>query len=238
MRKIMMILLALSLACIVAVGSTMSYLTYTEADVNIMTVGNVKITQLEQKRENGVLVDFANEIKLVPVTSIATTPFPIGETSCELLDPAKNAVDKIVTVKNEGTEAVYVRTLIAFEMLNNGDGTWSNPLVDGNLKMNAKDVDETGVTFEKNGTQYALYVCTYGDPLVKDQTTAPSLLQVYLASEETGEFYKGVGDKYDILTVSQAVQSAGFDTADAALNAAFGEINAGNATTWFGGVSA
>lgn len=238
MRKIMMILLALSLACIVAVGSTMSYLTYTDADVNIMTVGNVKITQLEQKRNGDTLVDFTDHMNLVPITDDNVSPFEINGQNYQLLNPAKNAVDKIVTVKNEGTEAVFVRTLIAFEMLNNGDGTWSNPLVDGNLKMNAINVTPTGVVFENSGTQYALYVCTYSAPLGSNQTTAPSLLQVYLASEETGEFYKGVGDKYDILTVSQAVQSAGFDTADAALNAAFGAINAVNATTWFGGGSA
>lgn len=239
MKKTMMILLALSLACIVAVGSTMSYLTYTDADVNTMVVGNVKISQLEQKRENGALVDFVDDVKLLPVTDVTANSFEINGKEYQLLNTEYNAVDKIVTVKNEGTEDAYVRTLIAFEMLKGEDDTWKNPLTDGNLKMNAPNVTETGVTFEKNGTWYALYVCTYSAPLTSGQTTAPSLLQVYLSSKEKGEFYEGVGEKYDILTLSQAVQAAGFTAgAEAALNEAFGAIDAANAATWFGGIGA
>ena len=234
MKKTMMILAALSLACILAVGSTMSYLTYTDYDVNTMVVGNVKIDQLEQKRNGDAFVD---EVKLLPVTSTATEEVAINGTNYQLLSTAKNAVDKIVTVQNTGSEDAYVRTLFAFEMLNNGDGTWSNPFA-GNLKMVANGDYMTDVTFEKNGTQYIVGVCTYADALVKDEVSAPSLLQIYLDSAEEGAFYKGAGASYEILVLSQAVQAAGFGSASEALDAAFGAVDAANAATWFAGVNA
>ena len=48
-RKLVLILsLALSLA--LATGGTLAYLSDTDADVNVMTVGNVYIKQLEYER--------------------------------------------------------------------------------------------------------------------------------------------------------------------------------------------
>lgn len=234
MKKTMMILLALSLTCIVAVGSTMSYLTYTDADVNTMTVGNVKITQMEQKRENGTLVDFVNNVRLLPVTSTAEETVEINGANYHLLNTQNNAVDKIVTVKNEGTEDAFVRTLIAFELM--GDGT--NPLApEQHLRMVANNLVATDVVFAKGETQYIVYVCYM--ELEAGATSAPSLLQVYLTAKEEGDFYNGVGASYEILALSQAVQATGFTNgAEAALNEAFGEIDEANAATWFGGIGA
>lgn len=232
MKKTMMILLALSLACIVAVGSTMSYLTYTDYDVNTMVVGDVKISQLEQKRENGALVDFVDDVKLLPVTDVTANSFEINGKEYQLLNTEYNAVDKIVTVKNEGTEDAYVRTLIAFELMADG----SNPL-EHHLRMVANNVAATGVTFTKGETQYVVYACYM--ELAAGTTSAPSLLQVYLTPEENGDFFNGVGASYEILALSQAVQAAGFTAgAEAALNEAFGAIDAANAATWFGGIGA
>lgn len=238
MKKAMMFLLALSLICILAVGSTMSYLTYTDADVNTMVVGNVKITQLEQKRQDGALVDFVDDVKLLPITNNATADVEINGTNYALLNTANNAVDKIVTVKNEGTEAAYVRTLIAFEMLDNGDGTWTSPFA-ANLNKVDNGITMTDVTFVKDGVHYIVGTYVYDAELAAGATSAPSLLQVYLAAEEKGEFFIGVGASYEIHILSQAVQAAGFTGgAAAALNDAFGDVTAANAATWFGGVTA
>ena len=237
MKKTMMILLALSLACILAVGSTMSYLTYTDADVNTMVVGNVKITQLEQKRQDGALVDFVDDVRLLPITNNATANVEINGTNYALLNTANNAVDKIVTVKNEGTEAAYVRTLIAFEMINNG-GAWTSPF-DASLKKVDNGITMTDITFVKGGVHYIVGTYVYDAELAAGATSAPSLLQVYLAAEEKGEFFAGVGASYEIHVLSQAVQAAGFTSgAAAALNDAFGEVTTVNAATWFGGTSA
>jgi len=45
------------------------------------------------------------------------------------------------------------------------------------------------------------------------------------------------GETYDILVLSQAVQTEGFTNAVEALNAGFGEANETNVAAWFGGIS-
>ena len=43
-------LLVIAMTAAIAVGGTMAYLTDTDEDVNVMTLGNVKIDQLEYER--------------------------------------------------------------------------------------------------------------------------------------------------------------------------------------------
>lgn len=91
---------------------------------------------------------------------------------------------------------------------------------------------------------YVVGVYTYFEALQKKDdkdsngnaldVSAPSLLQFYLADHVGNEFYKAVGeDGYQILVLSQAVQTQGFDGAEQALTEAFGEFNATNAVAWF-----
>ena len=47
MKKALTWLLIVALTAAVAVGGTMAYLTDTDEDTNVMTLGNVKIDQLE-----------------------------------------------------------------------------------------------------------------------------------------------------------------------------------------------
>ena len=61
MKKLIAWLLVLALTAAVSIGATLAYLTDTDEDVNVMTVGNVKIDQLEQKRNGDAFVD---EVKL------------------------------------------------------------------------------------------------------------------------------------------------------------------------------
>ena len=58
MKKVITLVLALILTVSAAVGGTVAYLTAEDSDVNVMTVGNVKIEQLEYERvvENGAWV--------------------------------------------------------------------------------------------------------------------------------------------------------------------------------------
>jgi len=67
-------------------------------------------------------------------------------------------------------------------------------------------------------------------------TTHASLLQVYLSAKATNvdaETVVGADGKYNILAVSQAVQTEGFTSAKEALDKAFGVTNTANATEWF-----
>ena len=50
LKKIVSWALVIAMTAAIAVGGTMAYLTDTDEDVNVMTLGNVKIDQLEYER--------------------------------------------------------------------------------------------------------------------------------------------------------------------------------------------
>ena len=50
MKKVIAWLLVLALTAAVSIGATLAYLTDTDEDVNVMTLGKVKIDQLEYER--------------------------------------------------------------------------------------------------------------------------------------------------------------------------------------------
>lgn len=93
-RKIVTICLAAVLVIIAVAGASLAYLTDTDEKTNTFTVGDVNITLIEQRKVKGE--DGLKEY---------------GEGSYTL-KPGKsndgNAVSKIVTVKNNGTEDAYV----------------------------------------------------------------------------------------------------------------------------------
>lgn len=100
-------ILTLALAAIVAVtaiaGASFAYLTDTDKATNTFTMGNVKIEQYEKDRNGD---DFVNGQKLLPIVGDnidALTGYHTGT----------NYIDKIVTVKNTGSESAYIRTHIA-----------------------------------------------------------------------------------------------------------------------------
>lgn len=50
MKRAIAFLLVVALTAAIAIGGTMAYLTDTDMDTNVMTLGNVKIDQLEYER--------------------------------------------------------------------------------------------------------------------------------------------------------------------------------------------
>ena len=50
MKKVIAWLVVLALTAAVSIGATLAYLTDTDEDVNVMTLGKVKIDQLEYER--------------------------------------------------------------------------------------------------------------------------------------------------------------------------------------------
>ena len=230
MKKILVFILAVAVLCSIAVGTTLTYFTDTDFDANTMTVGKVEIEQYEKDR-TGAAID-NDGLKLYPVTSGLVDG---------LIPVANNGVDKVVTVKNTGSENAYVRTIFAFEMMKkvtnvNGEDvvTWESPIND-EVVLVQSGITMTDVTFTKDGVQYVIGVCTYGE-LAVGATTAPSLKQIYLHKDVGNEFSTAVGGVYDILVLSQAVQTQGFGDAETALNTAFCALTAENAQTiasWF-----
>ena len=76
MKKILAWMLVVALTAAIAVGGTLAYLTDTDEDVNVMTLGNVKIDQLEYERvdvetkdENAVVQEFHDNKPMYPAVT-------------------------------------------------------------------------------------------------------------------------------------------------------------------------
>ena len=264
-KSTLIMILSLVLAVAIGVGSTMAYLQDTDEDVNVMTLGNVDIEQIELERdENGELQQFTQGKPLYPAVydGYAWDPenvkWPdVSETADSKVfddETMSNVIDKFVFVKNTGKSDAYVRTIMAFEL-----GSYDiekvlasdTPLI--HLNANDKNTSETGkghwdfkwldeiVTID--GNNYALVEAVYlhkssvqGTPeegiLPAGATSYPSLLQLFLDKSAKNEDIEAIdGNKngtYDILVVSQAVQTMGFADAQTALDEAFGPITADN----------
>ena len=89
-KKITALCLCVALLAVAVVGASLAYFTDTDKATNTFTVGNVKIDLIEQQKGENGLENFVNKKTLVPGTS------------------DKNAVSKIVTVKNTGENDAWV----------------------------------------------------------------------------------------------------------------------------------
>ena len=239
LKNILLSGLSLVLVAALAIGGTVAYLQDDDSDVNVMTLGNVKIEQNEYERvvengaykvENGsyVLKDFSQAKPLLPSALVTngtgwgwdTTLVDMSQVgskgTVQVFKAGSNAQDKIVTVKNTGKSDAYVRTWIALE----------DPFTENRLGINvgssAYYTQTPWTTVEIDGVKYSESCFTYKEALKPGEVSTPSLFQVYLNSKATNEDMELLGDTYEILAFSQAVQTAGFDSADAALNTAFG----------------
>ena len=128
LKKVLLMCTAYVLVAALAIGGTLAYLTSTDEDVNVMTMGNVKIEQIEQQRVDDKdnqtkLEKFKNDKPLYPAvfagSSISWAPedewVVAGEQAWKVVEDNTNVVDKFGTVKNTGKSDAFVRTLIAYE---------------------------------------------------------------------------------------------------------------------------
>lgn len=248
-KKIVTLCLLVALAATAVVGGTLAYFSDSDADVNVMSLGNVKIVQNETDRDGNAYVDGQ---KLFPAVYAegglqkdGTITDTDGKSELKIWkDSLENEIDKFVSVTNGGTEDAYVRTILAFETVRSyeeGSDTVYTDLHDHFFLINGdytylKNGNEF-VYVTIDGTEYALAVKTYADPLAPGETTAASLRQFALTWEAGNEVYDFFGPSYDILALSQAVQVEGFNVegrgAEFALNAAFGEVTPENVADWF-----
>ncbi len=263
--------LSFVLVATVAIGGTVAYLTSTDDDVNVMTLGNVKIEQHEYQRADGIahdagdlgagngvkegaLVPFVQGKKLYPAvpannastdyTAEATDLFFWGDyvysgTAGNGLwndNKLSNVMDKMVFVENTGKSDAYFRTIIAFEC---PEGMEYSEGSDKEFMMNTNG--STVYSWENigyttiDGVRYLVMVATYQNALKPGNQSHPSLLQVVMTHNATNEDMELLGDTYEILVVSQAVQPEGFANAETALDTAFGEITTTN-HPWTNGV--
>ena len=157
-------------------------------------------------------------------------------------------VTKEVTVKNVGESPCYVRTLVAFETIESNTFDYTPVWEDGKTKEERPPVAE----FTKDDVKYEVYEYVYDEPLGVGETTPASLIEVKLSKKCTNEDMEKLGGTYEVLVLSQAAQTEGYDTAlkatycttaDAsnkskakvALDTAFGEVTEENCSDWFAG---
>jgi len=245
-KKILSLCLVLCLAATAIIGGTLAYFTDTDSAKNVMTTGNIDIVQNEKDRAGK---DFEDNQMLYPYTGTVGENGQATEYGKDkinnkypLFDTDKNAIDKIVTVTNNSTIPVYARTIFAFEMVNGNlpctDYIVTNSVADiyGNGIKYLRNAEGNVVTFTlgegENAVQYVVCEYYHGE-LAANETSVPSLTQIYLNANVDNEFHTYVGATYDILALSQATQVEGFTDCKVALDTAFGKVAEADLVEWF-----
>jgi len=238
MKKKVLTTLSIVLILGLAAMGILAYLQSEDSDVNVMTLGNVQIEQIEQERaEDGSLQEFnGNDPKdtgkpafpAVGPIEWADEGVDVNGTEYKVFtDELKNVVDKIITVKNTGKSDAYVRTIVAIEA----------PKYDPedliHINWNGTDtVISNPVKTTIDGVEYVAFAFTYKNAVEAGKASAPSLMQVFLDSATTNDDCAAFGETWEIVALSQAVQTEGFEDAQTALDTAFGIVDEVNAKTW------
>ncbi len=144
MKKFATMAISVGLIGAMVAGGSLAYLSDTDSDVNVMTLGSVEIEQQEWKRAEGIahINAGAKDGDLVPFEDLKTiypavpknglaTDYSAEQTDLFYWgdyvtaegagnglwndDKLSNVMDKIVMVKNTGKSDAYYRTLIAVE---------------------------------------------------------------------------------------------------------------------------
>ncbi|MBE5814272.1 MAG: hypothetical protein E7320_03560 [Clostridiales bacterium] len=253
-KRTLLLVSCLVIALVTTLSGTLAYLADSDADVNVMTLGKVEITQNEQEwnADETKLQPFSQEKPLLPVVGDPAWENTEEDDGAYRRLTMNNVVDKYVTVTNTGKSDAYVRTLIALEM---GSVDYARLAQILHLSVNAEKGAEfnfpgawiwpTDEVFTIDGKQYNVMEAVHVDPLAPGETTIPSLLQVYLKSIATNEDVANLDGNgngmYDILVLSQAIQAEGFAATDdltaaqVALNEGFGPVDQEHVQEWFTG---
>lgn len=192
-RRILAIAMSLVIVAILAIGATMAYFTADDKADNVFTVGNVQIDLIEKQRgEDGKLEDFVQEKDLSPIVGSAQ-----GEKDKWGMPTAKNYVDKMVTVKNTGSNDAYIRAYFAipsalddgYETFNAGRNTLHFNF--GNKVVNGVVSSTEGVEWKwTHGSKWNYFETTMGG--IKYNVYYADYYKVVEANEETEQFVQGV----------------------------------------------
>lgn len=228
-RKILSLCAAIVLVAVACIGATMAYFTDTEQAVNIMTMDNVEIRQVELQRSEqpDVLVRFEQnqpiypafpaagaDAAYIPSAELAWGDYvSVNDSAVSTLwdeDALVGALDKFVFVENIGAGPCYFRTWVGFECPA-GMTVGTSAKADIVCNLNSGYIwDELGCV-TVNGTQYYVMVGTYKQILPGGKIADPSLLQVALNHSVNSEQIAAIGATYDILTFTQACQVTTFE---------------------------
>lgn len=195
-KKLTLVVTCIVLVAAMVIGGTLAYFTDTDAKTNTFTVGNVNIKLIEEERDGkGGKQDFTQEKKLYPIVGSAQ-----GEKDELGMPTAKNYVDKMVTIKNTGSEDAYIRVYFAipsalddgYETFNAGLNVlhfnFGNKVVNGVVSStegaewiwthgNKWNYFETTLD---DGIKYNVYYADYYQAVAADATTEQAIQGVYL----------------------------------------------------------
>lgn len=258
-KKLLAMCLVVALAAIAVIGGTLAYFTDTDTETNTFTAGGVKIDLIEQQVGENGLEPFEQDQVLMPIVGSAQ-----GEKDQYGQPVAENYIDKIATIENKGKSDAYVRAYFAIPSAlddgydtfnaglnvlhfnfgnNNGVSTFGN-------EWNWKNESGTWKYYETeiDGVKYNVYYADYTKILAAGATTEQFISGVYLDSRVDmvdGNYVDTRDPQADISilagdvkcpVMAVAVQAAGFDNADAAVEAAFGAnfdpFEGTNVTNW------
>ena len=193
-KKIVALALVFVMLAVAVTSATLAYLTDNDSAVNTFTVGHVKIELIEQQRGENGLEPFEQSKKLLPIVGSAQ-----GEKDEYGMPVASNYVDKMVTVKNTGTEDAFIRVYFAipsalddgYETFNAGKNVLHFNF--GNKEVNGKWTTTEGTDwiwthegkwnyFETtiDGVAYNVYFADYNTKVAAGETTSQALSGVYL----------------------------------------------------------
>lgn len=194
-RRILAIAMSLCIVAILAIGASLAYFTDNDSATNTFTVGNVKIKLIEEERDGkGGKQSFTQDKKLYPIVGSAQ-----AGTDDLGMPTAKNYVDKMVTVKNTGSEKAYIRAYFAipsalddgYETFNAGMNVlhfnFGNKVVNGastttyDVEWNWKhDGKWNYFETEIDGIKYNVYYADYYQAVDAGATTEQFVQGVYL----------------------------------------------------------
>lgn len=194
-KKITALCLCVTMLAIAIVGASLAYFTDTKDATNTFTVGNVKIELIEQQRGENGLEAFEQNKHLYPIVGSAQ-----GAKDEYGMPTAKNYVDKMVTIKNKGSEAAYIRAYFAIpSALDDGYETFNAGLNVlhfnfGNKVVNGAISSTEGVewiwthgskwnyfeTTLSDGIKYNVYYADYYQAVDAGATTEQLVQGVYL----------------------------------------------------------
>lgn len=196
-KKVVTLCLVLALAAIAIAGGTIAYFNDTDKADNVFTAGGVKVQLIEQQRDGqGGLEPFEQNQALLPIVGSAQ-----GDKDALGQPVAKNYIDKMVTVKNNGASPAWVRAYFAIpsalddgfeESFNasmnvlhfnfgnaNGVSTYNNQWLWGSVaKPNHGGWNYFETTID--GVAYNVYFADYYQKLAAGATTEQFVSGVYL----------------------------------------------------------
>lgn len=209
-KKILAIVLCVAMLAIAIVGGTMAYFTDTKSATNTMAVGKVEITQHEVVSEDPIM--------------------PLADTIGHELN------NKVVTIENTGSVDCYFRTLFAFE--DGADHAASDWMHMGTDLDEVKDFKYPGLNITVDGIEYEVLYAIYPSALEAGKTSEKVLHSVWAdAVKHDNAWRESVGDQYNVIVLTQAVQADGWaegTTPEQALNTAFpGITDTATVQGWF-----